>query len=258
MTHLIQYELLVIFLFMSGWFGIAIWTKRNDVADIVWGLGFIVAVVAALVFKNPEASRVFLVSTLVFVWGGRLAVRIFLRNVKKSEDSRYKAWRDEWGDNFLWRTFFQVFMLQGVLILIIATPVLFIVTSDNPPLSSLDYLGLLLWLVGFFFESVGDFQLDQFKNNPANRGKVMQSGLWRYSRHPNYFGEVVMWWGIFCLALSIENGWMTILGPATITFLILKVSGIPLAEKRSLKKPDFQAYMKRTSVFFPLPPRKDK
>jgi steroid 5-alpha reductase family enzyme len=250
-------ELVVMFLFMTLWFGVAIWQKRNDIADIVWGLGFIVAAIFALVFNQTSDARAFLVCTLVFLWGSRLAIRILLRNIRKVEDPRYRAWREEWGDNFILRTFLQIFMLQGVLILIISIPVLYVIGADNPPLNFFDYFGTLIWTCGFFFEVVGDYQLDRFKKDPASKGRIMKYGLWRYSRHPNYFGEVLLWWGIYFIALSVENGWITVIGPATITFLILKVSGIPLAEKRSLHKDEFQQYMKTTSAFFPMPPKKE-
>ena len=258
MLQLLKVELFVMFLFMSLWFCVALRLKRNDFADIVWGLGFIVSTITALFFNQSFNARVFLVSTLVFVWGIRLTIRIFLRNIKKTEDPRYKAWRKEWGDNFIIRTFLQIFMLQGLLILIVLTPVLYIINSGTSPLNLIDLLAVTVWFCGFIFEVIGDHQLDRFKKDPANKGKIMKYGLWRYSRHPNYFGEVLMWWGIFGIALSVERGWITVIGPGCITFLILKVSGIPLAEKRSLHKDEFQQYMKKTSAFFPMPPKKEK
>ncbi|MBU0946887.1 MAG: DUF1295 domain-containing protein [Proteobacteria bacterium] len=257
MIQLFKVELIVMFLFMNLWFGLAIWKKKNDIADIVWGLGFIVTVVCALLVSHSSGERAVLVSALVFVWGSRLSIRILLRNIKKAEDPRYQQWRQEWGESFLLRTYLQIFMLQGLLILIISVPVLHIIRADNIPLQLLDYLGAAIWGCGFFFEIVGDYQLDRFKNNPVNKGRIMKYGLWRYSRHPNYFGEVLLWWGIFLMSLHLENGYLTVVGPATITFLILKVSGIPLAEKRSLHKEEFQKYMKSTSVFVPMPPKKE-
>ncbi len=119
-------------------------------------------------------------------------------------------------------------------------------------------LGVIIWVVGFLFEVVGDYQLKSFVQSEANRGKIMQQGLWKYTRHPNYFGEVTLWWGIYLIALSTSGGWMTVIGPVTISFLILKVSGIPLLEKEFMKNPEFQEYARRTSTFFPLPPRKDR
>ena len=254
MIRLLAMELIFMFAFMSLWFAIAIWRKRNDIADIVWGLGFIAATLVALFLSWPVSTRALLVSALVLIWGGRLAIRIFLRNRGKEEDRRYQEWRKQWGDHFLIGSFLQVFMLQGILILIVASPVLLVINSAATPLNLLDYIGVLIWLIGFGFEH----QLDCFTKNPANKGKVMKYGLWRYSRHPNYFGEVLLWWGVFLLALSVDKGLLSVIGPLTITFLILKVSGIPLAEKRLKNKEEFQDYMQKTSVFIPLPPKKEK
>ncbi len=256
MIQLVAIELIFMFAFMSLWFFIAVSLKRNDIADILWGLGFIAATVVALAFSSPVSEKAWLVSGLILIWGGRLAIRIFLRNRGKDEDRRYKEWREQWGDNYLLGSYLQVFMLQGLLIVIIASPVLVIINSSASSLTSLDFAALVIWLVGFGFEVVGDHQLDKFTQNPANKGKVMKFGLWRYSRHPNYFGEVLLWWGVFLLALSVDNGWLSLIGPLTITFLILKVSGIPLAEKRLKKKEEFQDYMQKTSVFIPLPPKR--
>ena len=256
MLNLVQTELLVMFIFMSGCFLLALTIKRNDIADVVWGPIFIIAVITALITVGLYSDRTLLASALVFIWGGRLAIRILLRNLKKkTEDFRYQEWREQWGKHFYLRTFFQVFMLQGFLALVVVSPVSMIIASYNPPLNLLDYLGLAIWLAGFFFESVGDYQLDLFKNDPANRGRIMQTGLWRYSRHPNYFGEVSMWWGIYLIALSVPFGYLSFIGPLTITFLILKVSGIPMLEKRYADNSAFQAYARRTNAFFPLPPK---
>lgn len=257
MIRLLAMELIFMFAFMSLWFAIALWRKRNDIADIVWGLGFIVATLVAIVINWPISGRAWLVSALVLIWGGRLAIRIFLRSRGKGEDRRYKEWREKWGKHFVIGSFLQVFMLQGLLILIIASPVLLVIHSGNTSLNLLDFIGVLIWLIGFSFEMMGDYQLDRFTQNPANKGKVMKYGLWRYSRHPNYFGEVLLWWGFFTMALSVDMGWLSLIGPLTITFLILKVSGIPLAEKRLKNKPEFQEYMQKTSVFIPLPPKKE-
>lgn len=256
MLNLVQTELLVVFIFMSGCFLLALTIKRNDIADVVWGPIFIIAMITGLITVGLYSDRTLLASALVFIWGGRLAIRILRRNLKKkTEDFRYQEWREQWGKHFYLRTFFQVFMLQGLLALVVVSPVLVIIGLNNPPLNLLDYLGLAIWLGGFFFESVGDYQLDLFKNDPANRGRIMQTGLWRYSRHPNYFGEVSMWWGIYLIALSVPYGYLSLIGPLTITFLILKVSGIPMLEKRYADNSAFQAYARRTNAFFPLPPK---
>ncbi len=249
--------LLIVLMYMTGWFLLALWRRRNDLADIAWGGGFIVAALTAGMLQTGATLRALLVALLVILWGLRLAVHIGLRNMGKGEDDRYRKWREEWGKHWLLRSFLQVFLLQGFLIYLVSIPVTYMILGGPSGLTWLDALGLTLWIIGFFFEAVGDFQLAQFKKDPANRGKFIQQGLWRYSRHPNYFGEVTLWWGIYLMALSAPGGWVTIIGPLTITFLILKVSGIPLLEKKYADNAAFQEYARRTSVFFPLPHRKD-
>ena len=249
--------LLAVLLYMTVWFLLALWRRRNDLADIAWGGGFIAAALTAVLLQTGLASRARLVVLLVILWGLRLAVHIGLRNLGKGEDERYRKWREEWGRHWLLRSYLQVFLLQGFLLYLISLPVIWTILAKPSPWTGLDAIGLAVWIVGFFFEAVGDFQLARFKKDPVHRGKIIQQGLWRYSRHPNYFGEVTLWWGIYLLALSTPGGWMTIIGPLTITFLILKVSGIPLLEKKYVNNAAFQEYARRTSVFFPLPPRKD-
>lgn len=250
-------EVAVIISYMTVWFVIAQVIKRNDIADILWGTGFIVIAVTALILSSVPAPKSFIVFFLVFFWGTRLAIHIYLRNRGKPEDARYRKWRDDWGANATIRAFFDVFMLQGTLMLVISIPVIFIISSGNDTLGWLDLAGFFVWLTGFLFEAVGDYQLIRFKKLPSSKGKIMTEGLWSWTRHPNYFGEVTLWWGIYLIALSIPYGWATIIGPITITFLILKVSGIPLLEKKYEGRPEFEKYKRRTSAFFPLPPRKE-
>ena len=172
--------------------------------------------------------RGLLVNILISIWGIRLAWYINSRNKSKTEDYRYLAWRKEWGKWFYVRSYLQVYLLQGFLLYFIALPVLAVNKSIASPLGWLDLIGVAIWIFGFFFEMVGYAQLAQFIKNPVNKGKLMQNGLWAYTRHPNYFGEVMLWWGILLIALSAPNGWLAICGPLTITFLILNVSGIPM------------------------------
>lgn len=239
--------------YMSFWFAISVIKKRNDVADIAWGLGFVL--MAWLSFCLTGYSfKAFLVNSLVTVWGLRLAWHIYHRNRNKPEDSRYLEWRKTWS-NFYLRSFLQVFFLQGIFIFMISLPVIFINHSISQGFSIFETIGILVWGVGFYLESTGDRQLKEFISDPENKGKLMDKGLWRYSRHPNYFGEVTQWWGIFIVAVSIPGSLFTIIGPLTITILILFVSGIPLLEKKYSGRPDFEEYKKRTSIFIPLPPR---
>jgi len=239
--------------YMTFWFIVSMIKKRNDVADIAWGLGFVLMAWISFCLSG-YSFQALLVNSLVTVWGLRLAWHIYNRNKNKPEDSRYLEWRKKW-KNFYLRSFLQVFMLQGIFLFLISLPVMFINHSVANGFGILDLVGLLVWGLGFYFESIGDRQLKAFIANPANRGKLMDKGLWRYSRHPNYFGEVTQWWGVFIIALSIPNAFFTIIGPLTITILILFVSGIPLLEKKYAGRPDWETYKKRTSIFIPLPPR---
>ena len=240
--------ILILFAYMSLWFVVSLIKKRNDVA---WGLGFVLMTWVSFFLSSDSGVRGLLVGVLVSVWGLRLAWHIYSRNKGKAEDYRYLAWRKEWGKWFYIRSYFQVYLLQGVFLLLIVAPVLLINKSAGTALGLPDIVGVLVWLVGFYFEAVGDAQLARFIKDPANKGKLMQSGLWAYTRHPNYFGEVTQWWGIWIIALSVSGGWLGIIGPITITFLILKVSGIPMLEKKMAENPEFTEYKKQTSMVIP-------
>lgn len=246
---------LILFVYMSIWFVLSVFKKRNDVADVAWGLGFILLAWISFFLGQVQGFRGLLVVLLVSIWGLRLAWHIHERNKGRKEDYRYAKWREEWGKWFYLRSYAQVYLLQGVLLFLIIFPVLLINKSIGASLNYLDFVGLTVWLVGFIFESVGDAQLARFIKDPNNKGKLIKSGLWRYTRHPNYFGEVLLWWGIWIISLSVENSVIGVIGPLTITFLILKVSGIPMLEKKMAENPEFAEYKKRTSMFFPLPPK---
>jgi steroid 5-alpha reductase family enzyme len=246
---------LLLFSYMSLWFVISLIKKRNDVADVAWGLGFVLLAWASFFLYGDSDARGLLVNILVSIWGLRLAWHIYSRNNGKPEDYRYLAWRLSWGKWFFVRSYVQVYLLQGFLLFLIILPVLVIHNNPSSSLGWLDFLGIAVWLWGFYFELVGDAQLANFIKNPANRGKLMQGGLWAYTRHPNYFGEVTLWWGVWLMSISVPHGWLAIVGPLTITFLILKVSGIPMLEKKMAEHPEFAEYKRRVSMFLPLPPR---
>jgi len=248
---------LILFVYMSSWFVLSLLKKRNDVADVAWGLGFVLLTWTSFFLGEGEGFRGLLVGLLVSIWGIRLAWHIHARNKGKVEDYRYAKWREEWGKWFYLRSYTQVYLLQGALLFLIVLPILFINKSIGTSLNYLDFFGMAVWALGFIFESVGDAQLARFIKDPNNKGKLMQSGLWRYTRHPNYFGEVTQWWGLWIIALSVPNGIYGIIGPLTITFLILKVSGIPMLEKKMEENPEFAEYKKRTSIFIPLPTKID-
>lgn len=245
--------------YMTAWFVVALVKKDNSVADIAWGLGFVLVAGVTLARGADPAARSVLASSFVFIWGIRLALHILLRNRKRGEDPRYAAWRAKWGRWFVVRSYLQVFLLQGLFLLIISSAVILINTSVSVsphPLGLLDLAGTVVWVVGFLFEAAGDAQLAHFKRDPENRGKIMNRGLWKYTRHPNYFGESLMWWGIFLLALSLPYGWTAVASPVLITFLLVRVSGIPMLEKKYAGNAEFQAYARRTSAFVPWPPKK--
>lgn len=246
----------IIFAYMTAAFAVALRRRNNGIADIAWGPGFIVTGWLAYLLRGDGRARAVLVLALVTLWGGRLAWHVFRRNHGREEDFRYAAWRRQWGRWFVPRTFLQVFMLQGLFMLLILAPVLLVVGQEQPPLGWLDLLGGLMWLKGFLFEAVGDRQLAAFRRDPANRGKLIASGLWRYSRHPNYFGEALQWWGVAVIALSAPRGGLGLLGPAVITGLLLFVSGVPLLERKYAGRPDWEEYKKRTSMFVPWLPKK--
>lgn len=248
---------LFIFLYMTGWFFAGVVLKRNDVADTAWGLGFVItAWVSFFIFDNHQVP-VAIINILVTIWGMRLAIHIFKRSRKKQEDYRYLEFRNKWGKWFYLKSFLQVYILQGFFLFLISFPVIFINGLPGVSINLLFLLGIFIWLVGFYFEAEGDHQLAHFLANPDNKGKIMQEGLWKYTRHPNYFGEVTMWWGIFIAVSGFTGGIFSIIGPLTITILILFVSGVPLLEKSFSGNPEFENYKKRTSIFVPLPPKKN-
>lgn len=257
LVHTLAVAALILFLYMTALFLLALKRKDNSIADVAWGTGFVIVAWSTFLLNGSFSPRQWTVNLLVLIWGLRLSIRIHLRNRGKGEDVRYRKWRDEWGKSFVLRSYLQVFLLQGFILLLNITPVLFINTYAAGDLGILDVVGLMLWLLGFFFESLADWQLDRFLKDPGNRGKVMDQGLWHYSRHPNYFGEVTMWWGIYTLALSVPGGWMSIIGPLTITYIILFVSGVPMTERFMEDNPVFADYKRRTSVFIPWFPRRD-
>ncbi len=232
--------------------------KNSSIVDIFWGTGFVVANWAYFAL-TPDGllARKWLISILVTIWGLRLSLYILWRNWGKPEDFRYRKWREESGGRWWWKSFFQVFFLQGVLLWIISAPLLAAHMSAAPgQLTLLDFAAIPIWLIGFFFEAMGDLQLARFKANPANKGKVMNTGVWRYTRHPNYFGDATQWWAYYLIALA-AGGWWTILGPIIMTTLLVRVSGVALLEK-TLKeeRPGYKEYVESTSAFIPWFPRK--
>jgi steroid 5-alpha reductase family enzyme len=230
-----------------------------SIADICWGPGFaLLAWIYCLAPGGAPGPRPLVAAALVTLWGFRLAVHIATRRRGAGEDPRYQAMRAARGPAFWWQSLFVVFSLQAALLWFVALPLLVVARMPQPStLTAADLLGLLLFLTGFAFEAVGDAQLRRFKASPANRGKVLDTGLWRYTRHPNYFGDALLWWGLYLGAVSARGGWLTMASPALMTFLLLRVSGVTLLEGGLMSsKPGYAAYVARTSAFFPWIPKR--
>jgi steroid 5-alpha reductase family enzyme len=229
-----------------------------SIVDVFWGLGFVLLAWEYWWLAGGALTpRSLLVPVLVTVWGCRLAGYIAWRSHGKGEDYRYAAMREARGSAFVWSSLFVVFWLQAALLWVVAMPLLQVQTTLEPEqLGVFDVLGLTLFLVGLFFESVGDFQMARFKAEAANRGLVMDRGLWRYTRHPNYFGDAMVWWGLGCLALATPGSAWVLIGTALMTVLLMRVSGVSLLERGLHEsKPGYGEYVRRTSPFFPRPPR---
>jgi steroid 5-alpha reductase family enzyme len=247
----------IVGLMMLAWL-VSLALRDASIVDALWGLGFVLVAGVALAAGSGLSARRVLVFALVGAWGLRLSSHILRRNWGKGEDFRYEEFRAHWGKRFWWVSLFTVFLLQGVLMFIVSLPIQMVGAGGTPVrLGVLDVFGALVWAVGLSFEAVGDLQLSRFKADPANKGKVMDRGLWRYTRHPNYFGDSLVWWGIGLVALAAPWGWAALAGPALMTFLLVRVSGVAMLEKTiAQRRPGYEEYVRRTSAFVPLPPRK--
>lgn len=232
--------------------------KDASIVDIIWGAGFVLVAWVAFFTGDGDDARKWLITLLASAWGLRLSTYLFIRNRGKGEDYRYQAMRRHWGPRFPLISLFTVFGLQGLLMFIISMPLQVAQLSGMPEgLTWIDYLGAALFAVGLGFEATGDFQLARFKADPANAGRVMDRGLWRYTRHPNYFGDAVLWWGLFLIAAARPANLVVVFSPVVMTFLLTRVSGVPLLEKSLAKRREGYAdYIARTSSFIPLPPKR--
>jgi steroid 5-alpha reductase family enzyme len=243
-------------------FAILIWVgsvavKDASIIDRFWGIGFIVVCFASLLQQETVSSHSILLLLMTTVWGLRLSAHITWRNWGTGEDYRYVAMREKHGNAFAWKSLFTVFLLQGFLTWFISLPLQFAMSAgQETTIGGVALSGTALFLIGFAFECIGDWQLARFKAAPENKGKVMDRGLWRYTRHPNYFGDAVLWWGLFLTALPAPGVVYTLLSPLVMTGFLMNVSGVPLLEKRMAKtRPAYAEYVARTPTFFPWWPR---
>jgi len=248
----------VVAMMIIGWL-ISLRYRNVTIVDSLWGLGFVLVAWITFFLSDGFIGRKTLIAVLVTVWGMRLSIYLGKRNRLAGEDPRYGQWRKKSGERFWIVSLFKVFLLQAMFLWVISIVLQYGQLAPKPDkLSWLDILGVFVWAIGFFFEAVGDWQLARFKANPANKGKIMDRGLWAYTRHPNYFGEFLIWWGFFLITLSTPNSWWTVISPLIISAVLLKMTGIPLTEETIVKtRPGYKDYIKRTSAFVPWFHRKE-
>jgi len=248
---------LVTLVFVTTIWVLSLVLRDSSIVDIFWGLGFI-AITWTLVAAGAGGltPRAWLMAALVTVWGLRLSLHILSRNWGRGEDFRYRAWREQAGHAWWWRSYFKVFLLQGAVMWIVAAPVVAVLSqARQAAFNWIDGLAIVAWVVGFVFEVAGDWQLARFKSHPANKGRLMTGGVWRYTRHPNYFGDSTIWWGHYLVAAA-SGAWWAVFSPVLMTFLLLRVSGVSLLETTLREtKQGYREYMESTSAFLPLPPR---
>lgn len=245
---------LVVLASMVTLWGISLILRDSSIVDVFWGAGFVlVAWIVAGVTDGTGARRAIIIA-LVTLWGVRLTTHLYLRNRGKGEDPRYARWREAAGPSWWWKSAFKVFLLQGAVMLVVIAPVVAALASPAP-IGMVDILAIPVWAVGFVFETVGDWQLARFKEEAANRGRLLTTGLWRFTRHPNYFGDATAWWGIWLVAVG-AGAWWTFPGPLLMTFLLLKVSGVAMLEKDLRQtKPGYEEYVASTNAFIPWFPK---
>lgn len=247
--------LAVVVLMVAAWL-VSIARRDVSIVDVVWPLGLILVTGVSSMVGDGDRDRSILLVAMVTIWGLRLAGHLLRRNLAQGEDPRYTALRRMRGDNFAMTSLFTVFLYQGVLMLLVSLPVQLAMTPRTPDVGFLMLVGVVVWGVGFFFEVVGDAQLSRFRADPDNDGTVLDSGLWRYTRHPNYFGDCCVWWGIWIAAAETGDAAYAVGAPVLMTWLLLRVTGASLLERRMAKtRPAYAAYAERTSMFIPRPPR---
>lgn len=255
MTETLGLNLLAIIACMVALWMISVPLRNSSIVDPFWGVGFVLVAIISYVLLDERGPRATLLLTMVAIWGLRLSGYLSWRNLGHGEDPRYARMRKYHGDAFWWRSLFIVFLLQGVLLWFIALPVQLGMLEPSTSLRTLDWVGVGIWVIGLLFETVGDFQLAAFRARPENKGRVLDRGLWRFTRHPNYFGDACIWWGVYVVAVA-AGAWETFLSPLVMTLLLMYVSGVRLTEKTiTSRRPEYVAYQRRTNAFFPGLPR---
>ena len=229
--------------------------RKHDVIDIYWGMGFVLSGLVSWLL-GPKSAVGTLMLALVAVWGLRLTIHLAVRNSGQPEDARYRAMRDKWPDGFERTMFFRIYLLQFGLNALVGFPLVYTNLQNGGPADALTWLGVSVWVIGFAFETIGDEQLRRFKRDARNQGRLMTTGLWSLTRHPNYFGEAVLWWGLWLISLSGHpERWWLVFSPIAIPVLVRYVSGVPLLERKYQGRADWEAYCRRTNIFVPGPPK---
>ena len=253
----LMYSAIAIVALMLFTWVLSVVLKNASIVDVVWGLGFVVVAWVVAITIDGDASRRNLLTAMVTIWGLRLAIHLYIRNHGKGEDWRYVAMRKKRGSQFAIFSLVTVFGLQGTLMWLVSLPVQLGNADSTPGIGPIAVIGIVVWCVGIIFEVIGDRQLSRFRTDPQSSGKVLDTGLWSITRHPNYFGDSLVWWGIAIVAAETGSGAIGLIGPVAMTFFLMKVSGVPMLERSMMKrKPGYAEYMQRTSGFFPRPPKK--
>jgi len=244
----------IVGLFLLLW-ALSLWLQNSSIADVAWGPGILIVGLTYYFTSDAHTFRAQLTLGLLAIWAIRLGLHLGNRNRLEGEDYRYVNWRDQYEGSWWWFSYFKVFLLQPVLAWVVSLPIYFAIVSLGPPtLNLLDYAGIALFVIGFLFESVADEHLRRFRADRANKGQVLDKGLWHYTRHPNYFGESLLWWGFGLIGLA-TGGVPGLLGPAVLTYLLIYVSGVALLESALVAKEGYVYYVGRTPAFVPLPAR---
>ncbi|WP_372369303.1 DUF1295 domain-containing protein [Candidatus Uabimicrobium sp. HlEnr_7] len=248
----------VVFLYVTTIWTISLLKKDASIIDIFWGMGFVVLAFFYHLFGNSSWQANAIILLLVSVWGLRLSIYLASRNLGKPEDYRYQVWRKNHGKNWWWKSFYRVFMLQGVVMWIVSAPLLSALYGVKEAFTwnIFAILAIVFWTIGIAFEAGGDWQLTKFKKNPENKGKVLDSGFWKLTRHPNYFGDAMVWWAFYFLACA-NGGYACIASTLIMNFFLIRISGVALLEKNLVKtKPQYQDYIEKTNAFLPWFPKK--
>ena len=244
--------LILLFVYLSCMVALVQWHGDTSIANFTWGGGVMLVALYTFLTTALFFPRHILVTIMTLLWAARLIAYVYARY--DGRDPRFATWKWQ-GAKALVINMCWIFG-QFIMIAVMSYPIVLVNTSTVQGLGGLDYLGMIIWILGFCCESLSDYQLFIFRRNPANAGRVMRYGLWKYSRHPNYFGEVLMWWGIYCIALCVPYGWTAIIAPVTITYLLVCVTGVPWIEKTFENNVEYQEYKRKTSMFVPWLPKK--